>query len=147
YLSIFQEKQKKLREEIDRVLGAKLPTEDYRPNLPYTEATIMETMRFSSMLPLGLLHRTTSNVVIGGHYIPKNTLVVGNLHAVHHDQKTWGDPNYFRPERFLSSDETSLVKHEAFLPFSIGKRVCIGETLAKTELYLFITSIFQKFEV
>ena len=57
--------------------------------------------------------------------------MVGNLYAIHHDEKTWGDPYAWRPERFLSPDGKTLIKHEAFVPFSIGKRICPGYLVIK----------------
>ena len=56
----------------------------------------------------------------------------------------WGDGEVFRPQRFL--DEAGDVKKdEHFIPFSVGKRQCLGETLAKTELFLFFTALVQQY--
>lgn len=107
----------------------------------------METLRFSSMVPLGLVHRAIEDAPLGGHKIPKDTLIFANLHYVHHDPEIWGDPENFRPERFLSPDSFTVVKHEALMPFSYGKRLCLGESLAKNELFLFITTLFKTFSV
>lgn len=63
------------------------------------------------------------------------------------DPGIWGDPDVFRPERFLSPDGTSVLRHEALLPFSTGRRVCLGESLARDELFLFSSSLFQRFRV
>jgi methyl farnesoate epoxidase/farnesoate epoxidase len=56
------------------------------------------------------------------------------------DPEYWGDPEAFRPERFLDPATGSLIRKERFVPFGFGKRVCMGESLAKSELFLF-TSI------
>ena len=50
----------------------------------------------------------------------------------------WGDGNQFRPERFLDA-AGGVSKDDHLIPFSVGKRQCLGETLAKVELYLFFT--------
>lgn len=107
----------------------------------------METFRHSSMVPLSLVHRAMDDVDLGAWRIPKNCLVFANLHYVHHDPEIWGDPEEFRPERFLTADGTTVIKHDALMPFSTGKRLCLGESLAKNELYMFITSIFKVFQV
>ena len=67
------------------------------------------------------------------------------------DPEYWGDPKIFRPSRFLTFDENSgkykVEKRERFIPFGFGKRVCMGENLAKAELWIFLTSILQKFVI
>ena len=115
--------------------------------MPYTEATIMETMRYSSLIPIGVWHNTLRDVEFRGFIVPKDTMIIPNLYAVHHDPELWVDVDRFNPERFLSDDKKSIIKPEAFIPFSIGRRVCIGETLARDELFLMISAIFQIFSV
>ena len=116
--------------------------------MPYTEAIILETLRFSTMVPLGLFHYALQDVQFHEHFIPKGTIVITNLYSAHYDSSIWDKPEEFRPERFLTADGTSLAKNmEGFLPFSTGKRVCLGESLARTELFLFTTSIFQQFHM
>ena len=109
---------------------------------------MMETLRYSSMVPLGILHSAVEDVRLGDCLIPKGAIVFANLYGVHHDPEIWGDPEVFRPERFINPEDGSLItKQEALMPFSVGKRVCLGETLARTELFLFIASIFRIFSV
>ncbi|OXA48871.1 methyl farnesoate epoxidase [Folsomia candida] len=147
YMALFPEKQEKLQKEIDAVVGTRHPTLEDRTRMPYTEATIMETLRFSSMVPLGLIHRAMEDTELAGFLIPKNTFLTANLYNVHHSPEIWGDPANFRPERFLSPDATQVVKNDALMPFSWGKRLCLGEQLAKDELFLFVTTLLQEFGV
>jgi cytochrome P450 family 2 subfamily J len=147
YLAIFFEVQKKLQAEIMKVVGnSRLPCLSDRPNMPYTEAVIHEVLRYSSFVPLGVVHNTNKEVQIGGYTIPKNTMVFANQYAVHFDEEAWGDPENFRPERFLNK-EGVFTKHDSFIAFSVGKRVCLGETLARDELFLFTASLFQAFDI
>jgi cytochrome P450 len=113
--------------------------------MPYTEAVIMEVLRKSSLVPLGVLHRALADKEFHGYMIPKGTLLLANLYSVHHNPKYWGDPENFRPERFLSEDGTKACKPNAFVPFQIGKRQCLGEPFAKDSLFLFISSIYHHF--
>jgi len=146
YLSKYPEYQEKLQAEIQAVVGnSRLSSLSDRPNMPYTEAVIHEVLRFSTLVPVGL-RSTLKEVELAGFTIPKDTIILGNTYAGHFDEKVWGDPQVFRPERFLKEDGT-FFRHEGFVAFSIGKRACIGETLARDELFLFITSIFQVFKV
>src|SRR5437868_4098343 len=112
--------------------------------MPYTEAVIAETLRYSSLTPMGVFHTTMEDVEFHGYSIPKGTIVMPNQFYVHHDPKVWGDPMNFRPERFLTSEGT-FKKHEALIPFSIGRRQCLGEALARDSLFLFATNLFQKY--
>ena len=82
-----------------------------------------------------------------GHFIPKDTIVLVNIWAVHHDSKIWDKPEDFNPNRFLSDDGKELLKTEALIPFTMGKRSCVGETLARTEVFLYFTSLLQKFSI
>lgn len=114
--------------------------------MPYTEALIAETLRYSSIAPIGI-HRALKAQEFRGYMIPKDTLLIQNLYFIHHDPRVWGDPENFRPERFLSPDGKTFKKHDALMPFSTGRRQCLGESLARDSLFLFTTNIFQRFWV
>ncbi len=70
----------------------------------------------------------------GKYQLPKGTVVWPNLFALHHDPAHWSDPYKFHPERFLDEDGCFSGFPPSFKPFGTGKRVCIGENLAKAEL-------------
>jgi len=119
-------------------------------SMPYTEAVLYEILRCSSILALGLFHMATEDVEFHGYTIPKGAYVAGNLHLSHHSTEYWDKPEIFNPERFLVTGEYGVVKvqrSENLMPFSVGKRVCLGESLARDEFFLFLTSIFQRFDV
>ncbi|XP_070228130.1 cytochrome P450 2U1 isoform X2 [Bos mutus] len=82
--------------------------------------------------------------VLQGFTIPKGTIILPNLWSVHRDPAIWEKPNDFYPDRFLD-DQGQLIKKETFIPFGIGKRVCMGEQLAKMELFLMFVSLMQSF--
>ncbi|KAA8579026.1 hypothetical protein FQN60_010626 [Etheostoma spectabile] len=97
-----------------------------RGSLPYLEATIRE--------------------VIGDFTVRKGTRVIINLWSLHHDEKEWKNPELFDPGRFLNSEGTGLIiPSPSYLPFGAGLRVCLGEALAKMELFLFLSRILQRF--
>ncbi|XP_039463243.1 cytochrome P450 2J2-like isoform X2 [Oreochromis aureus] len=142
YLS---EMEKKVQAEIDRVVGqSRLPTLTDRPKLPYTDAVIHETQRVGNIVPLGLPKMASKDSTLGGYFIPKGTAVTTILSSVLFDKNEWETPDVFNPEHFLDS-EGKFQKRDAFLPFLAGKRVCIGEPLAKMELFLFFASLLQHF--
>jgi len=107
----------------------------------------MEVLRCSSIVPVGVSHVSMENTKLGGYTIPKGTWLVPNLYQLHHDPQVWGDPEVFRPERFLKPDGFCMQRHESLMPFSIGRRVCMGENLARDTLFIFTTSLAQNFSV
>jgi cytochrome P450 len=145
YLIAHPDAQRKVQREIDDVIGQnRTPNMDDRKNMPYTEAFLMEVMRKRPTTFLIDAHKTLEDVRLGGYFIPKGTAVYGNSFAIHNDRELWGDPNSFRPERFINEDG-QLVKPEYLIPFSVGKRNCIGESLARMLLFLSVTSLLQKY--
>ncbi|XP_063042929.1 steroid 17-alpha-hydroxylase/17,20 lyase-like [Engraulis encrasicolus] len=81
--------------------------------------------------------------VIGGHPVAKGTRVLVNMWAIHHDPQQWEQPDTFRPDRFLD-DSGQRVVPPSFLPFGAGPRVCVGESLARMELFLFMSRLLQR---
>jgi len=138
--------QEKLHEEIENVVGdARFPSLSDKANLPYLEAVIMELMRFSSLSPI-IPRRAVEDVELRGYFIPKGTSVYANLYELNFDPKIWGDPENFRPSRFLN-EFGKIVKNEALIPFGYGRRFCLGESLARDQIFLFTASLFQRFKV
>ncbi|XP_044216827.1 cytochrome P450 2J6-like isoform X4 [Thunnus albacares] len=137
--------QEKVQAEIDRVIGeTRLPTMADRPNLPYTDAVIHEIQRMGNIVPLNGFRMAAKDTTLGGYFIPKGTSLVPMLTSVLFDKTEWETPDTFNPGHFLDANG-KFIKREAFLPFSAGKRVCLGEGLAKMELFLFLVGLFQKF--
>lgn len=140
--------QRKIQEELDTVIGRdRQPRLSDRPQLPYLEAFILETFRHSSFVPFTIPHSTTRDTSLNGFYIPKGHCVFVNQWQINHDQELWGDPNEFRPERFLTPSGT-LDKHlsEKVILFGLGKRKCIGETIGRLEVFLFLAILLQQME-
>ncbi|XP_066275396.1 uncharacterized protein [Branchiostoma lanceolatum] len=137
--------QRKVQDEIDTSLGKQTPSMLLREHLPYTEATIRETQRIRTIVASSLPHETTAPATVLGHQIPAGTFIVPNLWSLHMDPKYWPDPERFDPTRFLDADGQLAQRTESFLPFSTGPRKCLGEQLAKYELFLFFTSLLQQF--
>uniref|UniRef100_H3CZV8 Cytochrome P450, family 2, subfamily N, polypeptide 13 n=1 Tax=Tetraodon nigroviridis TaxID=99883 RepID=H3CZV8_TETNG len=137
--------QEKVQTEIDRTIGrSRQPTMADRANLPYTDAVIHEIQRMGNIVPLNGLRMTTRDTTLGGYFLPKGTSVMPNLTSVLFDKNEWETPETFNPEHFLDAGGR-FVKREAFLPFSAGRRACLGEGLARMELLLFFVCLCQKF--
>ncbi|GFO02135.1 cytochrome p450 ii f2-like protein ii [Plakobranchus ocellatus] len=147
YILHHPEVQLKIHEELDQVVGQnRKPNLDDKPRLPYLDAVIKESQRLASVVPFSIMRLASKDVVLGKYVIPEGTSVIPNLDSVLHDPEIWGsDAEDFRPERFLNSDGT--VRHrEEFIPFSVGRRNCLGMSVAQTELFLFLSAMFQRFK-
>ncbi|XP_055863880.1 cytochrome P450 2U1-like [Biomphalaria glabrata] len=146
YMLNYPETQKNMYDELLEHVGTeRTPQLADKSKLTYLTAFIMEVQRKSSIAPISFPHLCTENVTLAGYAIPKGTLVMPNIDAVHGSKEIWGDPDNFRPQRFLD-EQKRIIKREEFIPFFIGRRICLGESLATMELFLFLSTLIQKFE-
>eukprot|EP00070_Physeter_catodon_P018093 XP_023977631.1 steroid 21-hydroxylase isoform X3 [Physeter catodon] len=136
--------QRRLQEELDRELGpgasgSRIPYKD-RARLPLLNATIAEVLRLRPVVPLALPHRATRASSIFGYDIPEGTVVIPNLQGAHLDETVWERPHEFRPDRFLDPGANPSA-----LAFGCGARVCLGEPLARLELFVVLGQLLQAF--
>ncbi|XP_077477747.1 cytochrome P450 1C1 [Stigmatopora argus] len=142
----YPREQEKLHDLLDKAVGPdRLPTTADRGSLAYLDAFIYETMRFTSFVPITIPHSTTSDVTIEGLSIPKDTVVFINQWSVNHDPLKWKDPHVFNPSRFMG-DDGSLDRDavNGMMIFSLGKRRCIGNQIAKVEVFLFTAVLLHQ---
>jgi cytochrome P450 len=133
----------RMLEEVDTVLAGRRPTVDDVARLPFTTACLQESMRF--MPPAWVVPRTaTRDDYIDGHKVPKGATVIIPIHAIHHDERFWPEPETFDPERFLP--ENVKGRHRsAYLPFGGGRRICIGTSFALMEGTLITAMMSQPY--
>ena len=141
-----QEYQKKIREEIEEVIGSEdIPTLDHKSNCPLTSAFIAEVMRFRPFIPTNVPHKAMRDTEIGGFKVKEGTAIGTLLYCCLHDKETWGDPEVFRPERFIDTEGKFVSKPFPFyIPFSVGRRGCPGNTLALTDMFYILVRFIQK---
>ncbi|KAI8747687.1 cytochrome P450 2J1 [Biomphalaria glabrata] len=148
YMMNYPQVQKKIYDEINTQIGSgRVPSIQDRPKLVYLNAAIKETQRLASIVPQSVIRICSKTQTIRNYTIPEGSLIVPNLDSVLLDKNTWGsDADLFNPDRFIDA-KGQLKKPEEFIPFGVGRRVCLGESMAKTELFLYLSSLIQRFHL
>ncbi|XP_077454886.1 steroid 21-hydroxylase [Stigmatopora argus] len=136
------EVQTQVYQELCTVAEGHYPKYSERHKLPILSALVNEVLRLRPVAPLAVPHRTIRDSSIAGYFIPKNTVIIPNLFGAHHDPSVWTEPHSFKPERFLEGGGASP---RALIPFGGGARLCLGESVAKMELFLFMAYLLRDF--
>ena len=144
-LSQNPESWRKLKSEVDEVLGGRTPTVDDVPNLKYTEYVLLEAMRLYPPIFV-LMRRALDDDVVGGYHVPKGSTVVLCAYVTHRHRDFWDNPEGFDPERFMPERSAHLPRM-AYFPFGGGPRKCIGNTFAMIEMPLVVAMIAQRYKV
>ncbi|KAF8509756.1 cytochrome P450 [Hysterangium stoloniferum] len=142
-MACYPEVQRKAQEELDRVIGAhRLPEFGDRENLPYIGLIVKEVYRWQPVVPM-VPHFVTQDDSYGGFFIPKGSIMLGNIWHILHDERNYGpDTHKFIPERFLQpgvKDPTAT--------FGFGRRICPGRHLADNTIFIAIASILKAFNI
>lgn len=144
-LSRDAEAARKLREEVDGVLGGRVAGTADLPSLPWTEAVLKETMRLYP--PAWALGRVAlDECEIGGYRVPRGTMLVMSPWVMHRDERHFPDAEKFDPARWRNGATENLPRF-AYFPFGGGPRQCIGSGFAMMEAMLALATIAQRFEV
>jgi len=135
----------KLLQEVNTVVGERVPTMEDLRNLTYTRMVLQETIRLYTPIPM-LPRKGVDEDVIGNQHIPADANVILFYHGLHHNEQFWDDPKSFRTERF--TPENVQDRHRfAYAPFSAGPRKCIGDEFAMMEAMLATVMMLQRYEM
>lgn len=133
----------KVREEIDRVCGDAIPTDEDLRNLTYQRMVIDEVIRYYP--PAWTVSRTAiEDDVIDGYEVPAGTNMMVSPYVIHRNPRYWPDPERLDPLRFTPEQQESRPKF-AYIPFAGGPRNCIGSNFAMMELQIATTMLLQAF--
>jgi cytochrome P450 len=132
----------RLHAELAQVLGGRLPTLDDVPKLAYTRAVFEEAIRLYPPVPL-LARQALRDEAIRGRPVPAGSLVMVVPWLLHRHRKFWGMPDHYIPERFLPENAQLRVRH-AYIPFSVGPRICAGAAFGLTEAILCVATLAQR---
>ncbi|CAM6083325.1 unnamed protein product [Calypogeia fissa] len=147
---------RRLQDEIDAVVGKERPLEEADlPALPFLNAVILETLRLNAAIPYSVPHVNLKPATLCGYNIPAKTAVFVNIYSIGRDPKRWKDPLQFNPDRFMVggpdpsfSPETVRANGNYFhlVPFSSGRRVCLGYNLAILLLLRTVGTLVHAFD-
>ncbi|GMT07669.1 hypothetical protein PENTCL1PPCAC_29843, partial [Pristionchus entomophagus] len=134
--------QRKAQNEIDERIGKRNIQMEDQKELHYCNAVIMEAQRLANVIALNCTRKLSSAVTMEGYTIPVGTGVIPEFSIVHLDENEFDRPEFFCPERHIN-ERGEFVKDPRITPFSVGKRSCVGEGLARMELFLIFTTFIQ----
>jgi len=141
-LSQAPEVEERLHAELAQVLAGRLPSLDDVPELVYTRAVFEETVRLYPPVPL-LARQAVRDETIRGRPVSAGSLVMVVPWLLHRHRKFWGKPDHYIPERFLPENARFRLRH-AYIPFSVGPRICAGAAFGLTEAILCIATLAQR---
>lgn len=144
--------QKMAQAELDAVVGQdRLPTFSDIKSLPYISAIIKELLRWHTIAPLAVPHRSTEDDEYEGYFIPKGTIVIPNSWLLLHDPEVYSEPNVFNPSRWLLEGENGLQLNSAVpepsAAFGYGRRACAGKHFADNSLFINVSNILASFNI
>lgn len=142
-LSQAPEVEARLHEELDHVLGGRVPTLGDLPRLAYTRAVIDETLRLYPPVPF-LAREAVRDVTLQRRRFKRGSLIMVVPWLLHRHKLLWDDPDAFVPERFLAGAERAIDKY-AYVPFAMGPRVCAGMAFGLAESVLCLATLAQSF--
>src|SRR5580704_18116919 len=139
------EAEARLHDELDRVLGGRLPTHGDFAELKWTRMVVEEAMRLYP--PAHTIARTAlGEDRIGGVRVPAGAIITVSIYMTHRNPNLWTDPERFDPERFAPA-EAARRHRFAYLPFGGGPRICIGNSFALVETQVIVAAIAQHYRV
>ncbi len=136
--------EQKFHDELDEVLGGRLPTLADMGRLKYTELIAKESMRLYPPA-YGVGREVIDDFELGGYRIPGKANLFMFPWALQRDSRFFNNPEAFQPERWTEAFSASLPKY-AYFPFGGGPRICIGNSFAMMEIVLLLATIGQRFK-
>ena len=137
--------QEQVFQEVKDVLGDRDVTHEDLAKLQFTGQCIKESLRKNAVVPV-IGRKTTEEICINGHVIPKGTRATVQLYSLHNNPHIWEEPLKYNPERF-SADNIAKMEPYQFIPFSAGARNCIGQNFAMNEMKLTISRVIRNFKL
>jgi cytochrome P450 len=125
-------------DEVDALGGRRVEMGDLE-HLPYLRACFDEAQRLQGG-PM-FSRSPVEDDEIAGHHIPRGSIVAVSPYTLHRDPRFWRDPDRFDPGRFFTDELTK----NAFIPFGLGPRKCLGMRMAYIEALFALVTAFQRY--
>ncbi|KAF8882087.1 cytochrome P450 [Infundibulicybe gibba] len=147
-MALYPDVQRKAQAELDSVLGKnRLPEFDDRDSLPYVNAVAKEAMRWQNVTPLAFPHMSMNDDEYDGYFIPKGTLVIGNVWSILHDPEIYDQPLEFKPERFSRMEDRPQRPRCGSSSLGFGRRMCPGRHFSNNSLFCTISTVLSVFSI
>lgn len=143
---MYPDVQLRAQEEIDRVVGTeRLPQIKDRPDLPYVQAILKETLRWSPLGVMGFPHSVEDEIIICRRYrVPKGAVILPAVWWFRHDPAVYSNPTQFEPERFLAPRNEPDPRA---ITFGFGRRACPGRVVAEAGLFITMAQTLASFRL
>jgi len=139
------EAEERLHAELDQIVAGRIPTVEDLAQLHYTRMVLQEAMRVYPPVWL-LMRRAIRDDEIDGYHIPANSYILWSPYISHRHPDFWEKPEQFYPDHFLT-EHLAKRPHHAYMPFSSGPRMCLGNTFAMTEMQLILATLAQGYRI
>ncbi|KAG6371206.1 cytochrome P450 [Boletus reticuloceps] len=140
--------QGKAQAQIDAVVDRdRLPGIEDRPLLPFIDAILRETIRFSPVAPLSIPYASVDDDMYHGYHIPKGAILLANLWSMAHDESIYPNPHAFIPERFLNDDGSLKPDDTQHLAYGFGRRMCVGRHFADASVWTVMAKVLATFRI
>uniref|UniRef100_A0A1I7ZSE4 Unspecific monooxygenase n=1 Tax=Steinernema glaseri TaxID=37863 RepID=A0A1I7ZSE4_9BILA len=144
YLANRSTVQDKLRAELIAVTKGNRRVElADKTSLPFTCAVVTEALRCGNIVNFNVFHQTTCETQVGDYMLPAGTVITPQVSVITMDEGAFINPHDFDPDRYIN--DKNLEKQ--VIPFSLGKRSCLGESLARAEMFLILANFVQKYKI
>lgn len=140
--------QTKAQVLLDKVTGRnRLPNFNDRPQLPYIDYIVQETLRWCPVSPMGIPHKSLEDDTYNGYFIPAGSFVCANARAMTHDGRTFKEPDNFNPDRYATEEDGGLGEPFPVGQFGYGRRVCVGKHLAEASVWIVVATMLSTMNI
>ncbi|KAI8352157.1 cytochrome P450 [Choanephora cucurbitarum] len=148
----YPEVQKSAIDEIDMFVKKhnRVPTFADRLEVPLCISIMKECMRFKPTTAFGLPHSASSDILVDGYFIPKDTVIISSMQAMHYNAERYPEPDVFNPKRFLNNLRTMNAsvngnfEDRDHFNFGWGRRICPGIYLAEAEIFFAVIQLLAR---
>lgn len=147
-MTLYPSVLKRAQAEVDSVVGSdRFPSFSDKENLPYISAVMQESLRWGAVVPVGLPHLNSEEIIYAGYRIPKGASVLANIWYILHDPAVYHEPKEFNPDRFLSEGNRSPEQDPRSVLFGFGRRICPGKDFAANTIFLAVARSVWSFDI